>query len=633
MLSITFQYDLWPILVVISIAWLVPFAMSLLNLHRVHSVIIEIIAGFLAGQFLLTDLGPANLQILEFLSLMGLLFLMFLGGLEIDIEQVFSSLTSRNLSPSRISSNPLISGTMYFLLTLLITWLGVLVLAEYFPVSDRFFFTLVLSTTSVAIILTLLKNRGETGTPHGQVILTSAAINRLAWVIIFTFYVSSVKGGITNKIFLVFLLFAVFYAFYLLGQKWRFNRLRQINFQLAHAASQITTRGVMFIMGLFIVIAQLAGSETMILGAFMAGLLVSFFLQKERSLLMLKLDSMGYGFFIPFFFIMVGVTFDVDALKEFDRSLFPFLLAGLAIMVLSKVIPALIWIPKYGPRKSLGAAFLMVSQLSLIIAASSVGLQIGLLSPGMHASFVILAVVTSIASPIIYEYLIPLRTYRDKKVIIVGGSSTGVLLARRLKMLGKACLIVEKEPARYEDILSKGIGVVQGDGNDLDFMMSLGIRLGDQVVVLTGNDEDNYRISKLVRQDMGIIKVVSVSGLSSISRELIRIDVEVMDIRLALASTLENLLMRPGTYKTFMESFDNFVVEEISVTGGAAYGHLVRELPWHKDCMLMLARRGDEVYVPHGESYLKSGDILTIFGTSTAISRARDMLARDDRPG
>jgi Trk K+ transport system NAD-binding subunit len=105
-----------------------------------------------------------------------------------------------------------------------------------------------------------------------------------------------------------------------------------------------------------------------------------------------------------------------------------------------------------------------------------------------------------------------------------------------------------------------------------------------------------------------------------------KFDIEVMDTRLVLASTLENLLIRPLTYRTFTESFENFNVEEIIVTNRSVLGKQVRDIPWHKDSMLMLARRGDEVYIPHGETYLKNGDILTILGSVTALDQAREIL-------
>jgi Trk K+ transport system NAD-binding subunit len=353
---------------------------------------------------------------------------------------------------------------------------------------------------------------------------------------------------------------------------------------------------------------------------------VSFFVQKERSLLLLKLDSMGYGFFIPFFFIMVGITFDVKALKEFDASLYPFLFSCLAIMTFSKLIPVLIWKPVVGLRKALGAGFLMVSQLSLIIAASSIALQLQLITPGMYACFVILAVVTSILAPIIYEYLVPLKSYSDMKVFIIGGSSTGVLLARRLKMHNKPFLIIEKNPDRFREIQNKGMNVVFGDGADPKFLSSLSLRLQDKVVVITGRDEENIRICQILREDIKAEKVVSVSGTSTITRQLKKFDIEVMDTRLVLASTLENLLIRPLTYRTFTESFENFNVEEIIVTNRSVLGKQVRDIPWHKDSMLMLARRGDEVYIPHGETYLKNGDILTILGSVTALDQAREIL-------
>jgi Kef-type K+ transport system membrane component KefB len=150
---------------------------------------------------------------------------------------------------------------------------------------------------------------------------------------------------------------------------------------------------------IFIVINQYISSEIVLLGAFLSGMLLSMFLHKDRSLLIVKLDSLGYGFFIPVFFIMVGVKFDPTSLKEFEITLIPFLLILLLLLFAVKVLPSLLLTRQLGFRRSLSAGFLLSSRLSLIIAASAIGLELGVITPGINASFLIMAMATCLLGP------------------------------------------------------------------------------------------------------------------------------------------------------------------------------------------------------------------------------------------
>jgi Trk K+ transport system NAD-binding subunit len=64
-------------------------------------------------------------------------------------------------------------------------------------------------------------------------------------------------------------------------------------------------------------------------------------------------------------------------------------------------------------------------------------------------------------------------------------------------------------------------------------------------------------------------------------------------------------------------------VEEISITNEQVEGMQVQEFHFHKDCMLILVQRGINKFIPHGESYLKCGDVLIVFGTEAALEDTR----------
>lgn len=623
LLNISFHFNYFPLMVVMAVAWFTPMLLSWLKLQKVPSVIVEIILGFLIGHYFI-EFDPESLKILRFLALSGFVFLMFLSGLEIDIDQLVASLPRKKLSVSSYLSNPLLIGVSHFGLAMIFSYLAAWWLSGMTDIGNVWYFSLIMVTTSVGIILPVLKNRGEISSRFGQMLIIAAAMADIFSILLFTFTASILKNGFHWDLLLIIALFALFYLFYFIGQKLKhIPALKRVTYQLSHAASQINMRSILLLILIFIVISQYIGEEVILLGAFLSGLLHSAFLHRERSLVMVKLDGMGYGFFIPIFFIMVGYEFDPSAFSEFENSLVYFLIALLAVLFLIKLLPSLLWYRLFGFRKAVAGGFLMSSRLSLIIAASAIGLQLGVISPGINASFVMMAVVTCLLSPTLFNMLSPVQKLEGTKTIIIGGSSTGVLLSRRMHLHSKQVVIIEKDPKRYREIKDKGLWTIKGDGLEKELYQQLQLNPLDYVVIETGSDKTNMVISKLLRKEFRHERIITRSGSLKIEQELKRQGVEAVDTRRVMATTIENLIVRPTTYHDLVESFENFSLDEIPVTAKEIDGRQVKTIPFHKDAILMIIKRGNESYIPHGETYLRAGDILHVFGTDTALEDTR----------
>ncbi len=623
LLNISFHFNYFPLMVVMAVAWFTPMLLSAMKMRKVPSVIIEIILGFIIGRYFI-EFDEKSLEILRFLALSGFVFLMFLSGLEIDIDQLIASLPRKKLSVSTYLRNPLLVGISNFGLAMVFSYVAALWLSGMAPIGNVWYFSLIMVTTSVGIILPVLKNRGEISSRFGQMLIIAAAVADIFSILLFTFTASILKNGFHWDLLLIIALFAVFYLFYFLGQKLKhIPSLKRITYQLSHAASQINVRSILLLILIFIVISQYIGEEVILLGAFLSGLLLSAFLHRERSLVMIKLDGMGYGFFIPIFFIMVGYEFDPSAFGEFKNSLVYFLIALLTALFLIKLIPSLLWYRLFGLRKAVAGGFLMSSRLSLIIAASAIGLQLGVISPGINAGFVMMAVATCLLSPVLFNLISPVEMLKGSKTIIIGGSSTAVLLARRMHLHDKKVVIIEKNPKRYSEIKDKGLRVINGDGLDKTLYAKLKLKPENYVVVETGSDETNMTISRLLRKEFLHERIITRSGSLKVEQKLKHFGVEAVDSRRVMATTIENLIVRPTTYHDLVESFENFSLDEIHVSKKEIDGRRIKTIPFHNDAILMIVKRGNESYIPHGETYLRLGDILHVFGTNTALEDTR----------
>jgi Kef-type K+ transport system membrane component KefB len=187
LLSISFDFDFLPLFIVVSVAWLVPMLLNLFKLKKIPAVIVEIILGYFVGTWFLGSPDLESYHILEFLALSGFIFLMFLSGLEIDVDQIIASFPRRKITVSRFLKNPLLVGLTSFIITLILSYIGALALSSITTISSLWYFALIMVTTSVGIILPILKNRGEISSRFGQMMIIAAAIADILSIILFTF--------------------------------------------------------------------------------------------------------------------------------------------------------------------------------------------------------------------------------------------------------------------------------------------------------------------------------------------------------------------------------------------------------------------------------------------------------------
>jgi Kef-type K+ transport system membrane component KefB/Trk K+ transport system NAD-binding subunit len=626
--AIILDFNFVPLLFVMALAWMIPMALTIFKVDRVPSVLLEIIAGYIAGLFLMKYVDQDSMLVLNFLALSGLIWIMFLSGIEIDINSIIASFPKR-IKADSFSSNPLLAGIAHYLMCLAISLAGTYLLSLYVDIPNIWFFALIPTTTFMGIVYPVLKTRGETKTYYGQTLITTSAVADIFSITLVTISSLYLKFGVHYELFLVMAFFLFFIVLYYVGKKFSPGIFKKITFQKAHAATQLSMRGALALVLLFVVISQFVGGEVVILGAFLSGLLMSFFMSKERSILIIKLEGMGFGFFIPVFFIMVGAKFDPGSLKEYGNSIYVFL-ALLAILFYAvKVLPSFIWIRKFGKRLSMAAGFLLAAHLGLVIAASSVGLELGAITPGANASFIIMVVITCFASPMLYNNVNRKKEFSDDHTIIIGGSSVGVLLSRRLKMLGKSSLIIEIDPVRYAEIKANGLDIIHGDGKDPEIYKKVNLKSNCYVVVLTANIQQDLQICEMLRKDLQHERIISIPGNSRIEDQMLQLGVHILDARRVLASTIENLILRPGAYQSLIETFEDFTVEDIVVLSDDVIGKRIMDIPFHKDGMIMLLTRGNEKYVPHGSTYLKMGDVFTIFGTGSAIEEIRNLISQN----
>lgn len=383
-------------LVAVSIAaFLVPLLLGMLPRAPIPAIVGEVIAGIALGGSWLGVIGQGEL--IDFLFLFGLAFLLFLAGFEIDFQLL---LASRRTGWRR---SPLALGTAGFLVRIVIAGAIGLTLAAFGLVNSWLIVAVLLVSTSLGIVLSVLKENGETTTGFGQAMLVSTAIADLGTVLLLTVLFSTEGRSPTAQLSLVALqVTAALLLFASLRFAGRLGMVASTVRRLSGATSQIRVRGSLALLVILVGLASQLGLE-LILGAFLAGAIMSALTAgHERTQLTLKLDAVGYGFFVPVFFVLAGSRVDIGRLMSDPDAflLVPVLTIG-ALLV--KVPAALVFASTFGVRESIAAGFLQSAQLTLTVAGVEIGERLGLLSAATGSALIIVALATVVLAPLLFK--------------------------------------------------------------------------------------------------------------------------------------------------------------------------------------------------------------------------------------
>jgi Kef-type K+ transport system membrane component KefB len=372
--------------IVAVIALLSPLGVRVLRLP-LPAIVLEIMFGVIVGPQLLGWVSmDAALQVL---STIGLSFLLLLAGLEIDVRGVRGPLLRRASGAFALS---------FGLAVALGVGLGMLGLAQS-PV----LMAVILSATGLGVILPVLKDAGIVETRAGQVIVAGASIAEVVPIVLLSLLFSedtSVGVGAKLTLLAAFLGFTAAVITVVLGLQ-RARTLCRTLLDLQDTTAEIRVRGTVALLLVFVSLASAFGLEA-ILGAFLAGAALTLLDRDDdmtHTQFHTKLHAVGFGVFIPFFFVATGVSLDVRALVDHVSSLaqIPIFLVALLIV---RALPAIFYRPLLGSsRQVLAAGLLQATSLSIPVVAGGIGVELGLMQPANYAALVAAGLLSVIAFP------------------------------------------------------------------------------------------------------------------------------------------------------------------------------------------------------------------------------------------
>lgn len=376
--------SLGTLLAIAAIAVLAPIIIALLPGPRIPQVVLLIAGGMAIGPQAL-DLGsPDSVQVLADVGL-GVLFL--LAGYEVDQRLLLQDPGRRALV------------SWFATVVLAVGVVGILQAAglvrAFVPVA------IALTTTALGTLLPILREHHLLGGRLGRHLLAAGAIGELLPIIAVALFL-----GATNRFVALISLVSVTaaaFALTLLARTFRTGRLRAIVEEGEHETTQTTVRGTVFLLVLLLALTEEFHLDA-VLGAFLAGMVLRRWAGAGLPALETKLDAIGYGFFIPIFFVYSGMSMDLRSMAS--APLRVLLFAGLMLLV--HLIPVfLVYRRTFGVRERWQMVLVTSTALPLLVAITEIARRNGTMLPENAAALVGAGVLTVLVFPAVAVALRP----------------------------------------------------------------------------------------------------------------------------------------------------------------------------------------------------------------------------------
>lgn len=346
-------------------------------------VVIEILLGIIVGPEVL---GFAESdEFTQFFSNLGLGMLFFFAGYEIEYRLV--------------RGTPLKLGALGWAMSLAIAYTLALLLIEVGGDHDGLIFLgAAMATTAIGALIPILRDAGEMRTRFGVFLLAAGAAGEFGPILIVTVLFSTRAAFSTALILLGFVGVAVLAGLLAVGSVGRGWNLLE---RTLESSSQLPIRITVVIIFALVGLATRLGLD-LLLGGFVAGVIVSLALRdREVAVLESKLNAVGYGFLIPFFFVFTGIEFDLTALLES-----PLLAAGvpffLLCFLLVRGLPALLLYRRVLDRRGrIALGLFSATELPLVVAITTIAVERGEMSSGTAASLAGAAILSTAILPIV----------------------------------------------------------------------------------------------------------------------------------------------------------------------------------------------------------------------------------------
>ncbi len=622
-------------------------------------------------------LGPHGLELVHGaeevhqLAEIGVILLLFTIGLEFSLAELL-----------RMRRVLLVGGTVQVTAVTAVVWAALS--AAGVPSGRAFFLGLIASLSSTAMVLRILQQRAEMGTPHGRVSLGILIYQDLMIVpMMLLIPILSGTGGTSAGEVLVFAgkAVAIVAATLVLARRVVPAILERV----------VRTRSrdlfLLAVVTLCLAAAWAANSAglSLALGAFLAGLLIS---ESEYSHQALA-DILPFrDLFASFFFLSIGMLLDVPALAAEPLGLGAAVLGVVAVKFLAAALAVLALGGSLATAVAAGLLLGQVGEFSFVLAEA--GSSSGLLSERMYQWFVAASVVTMGLTPLLASLVEPAvrglgrlrlpHAWQDgspeleppteepdegwsEHVIVVGYGVIGSNVVRAARLAEIPCVAVDLDPVLVAQEREKGVPLFYGDGTNPKLLELLGVSRAHAVVVALPDAAaaraataavraHNHACTVVVRtRYIREVEALMDLGATYVIPEELEASVEIvarlLRSYLVPEERLEAFLaeIRAAGYERLREPFDAAVpvghvppalrdleVSTVRITEGSPLaGRSLAQAEVRRKLGVSVAaiRRGARTIPnPDGDARIEPGDLVVLLGAPDRVAAAAEILSR-----
>ena len=345
-------------------------------------VVLELLFGILIGPDILGIAEPD--EFILFFSNLGLGMLFFFAGYEIDFD--------------RIRGTPLKLAMIGWLISLVLAYSigGLLALAGV--VLSLLFTGSAMATTAIGTLIPILDDAGELKSRFGTYLLAAGAVGEFGPILLITFLFSTdspLTSGAVLMLFIAVAVFAAVFAVRFVGIGWE-----KIEGAM-ETSSQLPIRISVVLVFALAYLASDLGLD-LLLGGFVAGIITRLALRgREVTIFESKLSAIGYGFLIPFFFVVSGVNYDMSALVD-DPTRAALVPIFFVLFLVVRGVPAMLLYRKILElRDRVALAFFSATELPLVVAITTIAVSEGHMRTTTSAALVGAAVLSTAVYPLL----------------------------------------------------------------------------------------------------------------------------------------------------------------------------------------------------------------------------------------
>jgi Kef-type K+ transport system membrane component KefB len=363
------------------VAALAPLVVAMLPGPRIPQVVIFLLGGVLIGPHVL---GLADTASIQLLANIGLGFLFLLAGYELDPRLL-------RQQPGRLAIGGwVMSAAIAVGVTAGLTAAGYI--RDYVPVG------LALTTTALGTLLPILRDNNMLGGEFGRYVFAAGAVGELFPILIIAVFLG--QRGSFVALASVALVGALALTLTFVPRLARSAAVQRVVTEGQEATGQVTLRWSMVLLFALLAVASRFGLDV-VLGAVLAGMVLRGWtrhLNMDTESLEHKFDAVGYGLFIPIFFISSGMSFDLKSISEDPLRLLIFFVLLLVVRGLPSL---LVYRRTLAPVQRLEMTFITATSLPLLIALAAIGEQDGVMLPSTAASLIGAGVLSVLVFPLI----------------------------------------------------------------------------------------------------------------------------------------------------------------------------------------------------------------------------------------